>query len=159
MSCIAHNAIGADVTFQLDGVQVQSHSVVYYDDISEPLNNNPNSLQCLTDNSDCCHGSTGGHWYFPDGTEVPGGQSHVNVVGRTRGGRDQPYAAVYLHRDPQVSARVVANIAGVGLYRCEIPTSGTHGDIGVAYVGVYTRSGVSGECSYLQNTFQQISRH
>ncbi len=150
---------GADVTLQLDGVQVQSHSVVYYDDISEPVNNNANSLQCLTDNPDCCYGATGGHWYFPDGTEVLG--DYTAVVYRTRGGRDQPLAAVYLHRDPAVGAVAIANVAGVGvgLYRCEIPTSGTHGDIEVAYVGVYARGGGSGECSYLQNTFQQISRH
>ncbi len=131
------------MTLQLDGVQVQSHSVVYYDDISQPVNSNANSLQCLTDNPDCCYGATGGHWYFPDGTEVSGG-SYYNVY-RTRGGRDQPLAAVYLHRDPALSGEGVANIAGVGLYRCELPTSGTDGDIGVAYVGVYARGDGSGE--------------
>ncbi len=100
------------------------------------------------------HGATGGHWYFPDGTEVSGDSNAA--VYRTREGRDQPLAAVYLHRDPAVSAVAIANTAGVGLYRCEIPTSGTHGGIGVAYVGVYVRGSGSGE---LQNTFQQISRH
>ncbi len=135
------------MTFQLDGVQVQSHSVVYYDDISEPVNNNANSLQCLTDNQDCCYGATGGHWYFPDGTEVPG--DSTAVVYRTRGGRDQPLAAVYLHRDSALTGLEVAGNVGVGLYRCEIPTIGTHGDIEVAYVGVYARGGGSGECSYL----------
>ncbi len=113
--------------------------MVYYDDISEPENNNANSLQCLTDNPDCCYGATGGHWYFPDGTEVPG--VPTAAVYRTRGGRDQPLAAVYLHRDT-----AVANVAGVGLYRCDIPTSGTHGDIKVAYVGVYARGISDGEC-------------
>ncbi len=130
------------MTLQLDGVQVQSHSVVYYDDISEPVNNVPNSLQCRTDNPDCCHGATGGHWYFPDGTEVPGGSY---AVYRTRGGRDQPLAAVYLHRDPALTGLGAANVVGVGLYRCEIPTSGTHGDIKVAYVGVYVRGFSDGE--------------
>ncbi len=148
---------GADVTFQLDGVQVQSHSVVYCDDISQPENKNDNSLQCLTDNQDCCYGATGGHWYFPDGTEVPG--DSTAAVYRTRGGREQPEADVYLHRKLGVGGLTIANIAGVGLYRCEIPTSGTHGDIEVAYVGVYARGGGSGECSYLQNTLQQISRY
>ncbi len=136
------------MTLQLDGVQVQSHSVVYYDDISEPVNNNANSLQCLTDNPDCCHGTTGGHWYFPDGTEVSG-DSNAEVY-RTRGGRDQPLAAVYLHRDPGVGAVAIANTAGVGLYRCEIPTSGANEDIEVAYVGVYVRGGGRGE--YLVHT-------
>ncbi len=128
--------------------------MVYYDDISQPVNTNADSLQCLTDNPDCCYGSTGGHWYFPDGTEVSGDSNAV--VNRRRGGRDQPWAAVYLHRDPILSGQGVANLAGVGLYRCEIPTSGTHGHISVAYVGVYVRGSGSGE---LQNTFQQISRH
>ncbi len=131
------------MTLQLDGVQVQSHSVVYYDDISQPENNNANSLQCLTDNPDCCYGATGVNWYFPDGTEVP--VDYTAAVYRTKGGRDQPWAAVYLHRDPEVSAQGIANIAGVGLYRCEIPTSGTHGDIKVAYVGVYIRGNNLGE--------------
>ncbi len=116
--------------------------MVYYDDISVPQNNNANSLQCLTDNPDCCHGVTGGHWYFPDGTEVPGG---AGAVYRTRGGRDQPLAAVYLHRDPAVSAVAIANSAGVGLYRCEIPTSGANEDVQVAYVGVYVRGSSWGE--------------
>ncbi len=132
------------MTLQLDGVQVQSHSVVYYDDISQPESNNANSLQCLTDNPDCCYGATGGHWYFSDGTQVTG--DSIAAVYRTRGGRDQPLAAVYLHRDPGVSAQGIANLAGVGLYRCEIPTSGTHGDIKVAYVGVYARGSSDGEC-------------
>ncbi len=123
-------------------MQVQSHSVVYYDDISQPENNNANSLQCLTDNPDCCHGTTGGHWYFPDGTEVPGG---AGVVYRTRGGRNQPLAAVYLHRDQTLTGQGIATLAGVGLYRCEIPTSGAHGDIKVAYVGVYVRGSSTGE--------------
>ncbi len=127
------------MTLQLDGVQVQSHSVVYYDDISQPVNTNADSLQCLTDNPDCCYGGTGGHWYFPDGTEVPGASTPFPVVYRTAGGRDQPLAAVYLHRDPALTGQGIANIAGVGLYRCEIPTSGTHGDIEMAYVGVYVR--------------------
>ncbi len=117
--------------------------MVYYDDISEPVNNNANSLQCLTDNPDCCYGATGGHWYFPGGTEVLG--DSTAAVYRTRGGRDQPLAAVYLHRDPAVSGLGVALQAGVGLYRCEIPTSGTHGDREVAFVGVYARGGGSGE--------------
>ncbi len=142
------------MTFQLDGVQVQSHSVVYYDDISQPVNTNADSLQCLTDNPDCCYSATGGHWYFPDGTEVTGDSNAA--VYRTVGGRDQPWTAVYLHRDPAVGAVAIANLVGVGLYRCEIPTSGIHGHIGVAYVGVYVRGSGSGE---LQNTFQQISRH
>ncbi len=141
---VATVSTGADVTLQLDGVQVQSHSVVYYDDISQPENNNPNSLQCLTDNPDCCYGGTGGLWYFPDGTEVPG--DSTAAVYRTRGGRDQPLAAVYLHRDPTLMSGLgVAQQAGVGLYRCEIPTSGTHGDIEVAYVGVYARGNNLGE--------------
>ncbi len=131
------------MTFQLDGVLVQSHSVVYYDDISVPTNNNANSLQCLTDNPDCCHGATGGHWYFPDGTEVTGDSNAA--VYRTRGGRDQPLAAVYLHRDHTLSAVAIANTAGVGLYRCEIPTNGANGDIQVAYVGVYARGSSWGE--------------
>ncbi len=126
-------------------MQVQSHSVVYYNDISQPVNTNADSLQCLTDNPDCCYGPTGGHWYSPNGTEVTGDSNAA--VYRTRGGRDQPLAAVYLHRDPAVGAVAIANVAGVGLYRCEIPTSGTHGDIKVAYVGVYVRGGGSGEYS------------
>ncbi len=124
-------------------MQVQSHSVVYFDDISEPVNNNPNSLQCLTNNLDCCYGATGGHWYFPDGTNVTG--DSTAAVYRTRGGRNQPLAAVYLHRDPALTGLGVANAARVGLYRCEIPTSGTHGDIEVAYVGVYARGNNLGE--------------
>ncbi len=132
--------------FQLDGVQVQSHSVVYYDDISEPTNNNANSLQCLTDNQDCCYGATGGEWYFPDGTVVPGSSTPFPAVFRNRGGRDQPLAAVYLHGDPAIyGGQGIANFVGVGLYRCEIPTSGTHGDIEVAYVGVYVRGNNLGE--------------
>ncbi len=117
--------------------------MVYYDDISVPENNNANSLQCLTDNPDCCSGVSGGHWYFPDGTELPG--DSTAAVYRTRGGRDQPLAAVYLHRDPVPSGQGIAHSAGVGLYRCEIPTSGTHGDIEVAYVGVYVRGNNLGE--------------
>ncbi len=134
------------MTLQLDGVRVQSHSVVYYDDISEPVNTNADALQCLTDNPDCCHGATGGHWYFPDRTEVPSGSTAASAVYRTRGGRDQSLAAVYLHRDPALSAQGIANIAGAGLYRCEIPTSGANGDIRVAYVGVYVRGNNLGEC-------------
>ncbi len=119
--------------------------MVYYDDISVPVNTNADSLQCLTDNPNCCHGATGGHWYFPDGTEVTGSSTPLPAVYRTRGGRDQPLAAVYLHRDPAVGAVAIANAAGGGIYRCEIPTSGTHGDIEVAYVGVYVRGSSWGE--------------
>ncbi len=119
--------------------------MVYYDDISQPENNNPKYLQGLTDNPDCCYGATGGHWYFPDGTEVPSVSGQLPAVYRTRGGMNKP-AAVYLHRHPpSQTAQGIAHSAGVGLYRCDIPTSGTHGDIKVAYVGVYVRGNNLGE--------------
>ncbi len=136
------------MTFRLDGVQVQSHGVVYYDDISQPSNSNANSFQCLTDNEACCASRTGGHWYFPNRTQVSGGAGgppRPTAIYRTRG-RNQPEAAVYLHRDPVLSGMQVADRGGVGLYRCEIPTSGTQDDIKVDYVGVYVRGSSDGEC-------------
>ncbi len=130
------------MTLRLNYVEYQNHSIVFADDI---YTSDSTALQCRTDNPDCCSNSTGGYWYYPSGSTVLTEYQYNNVlyaywyygVYQSRGGSSEPWAAVYLHR---TSSSVTE-----GLYRCEIPTSGTHGDIEVAYVGVYWQSSSSGK--------------
>ncbi len=131
MATIRFNAYaGTGVTLRLNYVEYQNHSIVYADDINTYSYSDSTALQCRTDNPDCCSSSTGGYWYYPLGSTVS--TSTSNTVYRSKSS-----GAVYLHR---TSSSITE-----GLYRCEIPTSGTHGDIEVAYVGLYRQSSSSGK--------------
>ncbi len=132
------------MTLRLNSVEYQNHSIVYADDINTYYDSDSTALQCRTDNPDCCSSSTGGYWYLPSGSTVLTEYLydyynwHYNgYVYQSRGGSSQQWAAVYLHR--------TSSLVTEGLYRCEIPTSGTHGNIEVAYVGVYWQTSSSGK--------------
>ncbi len=118
------------MTLQLNYTEYQNHSIVFADAISAPYVADSTALQCLTDNPDCCSSSTGGYWYLPSGSAVRTYSFYAIYQSKSSG-------AVYLHRTSSSVAE--------GLYRCEIPTNGTHGDVEVAYVGVYVRGSGSGK--------------
>ncbi len=131
MATIRFNAhAGIGVTLWLNSVEYQNHSIVFADYINTNNDSDSTALQCRTDNPDCCSSSTEGYWYIPSG-------SYVRTYSRYGVYQSKSSGAVYLHR---TSSSVTE-----GLYRCEIPTSGTHGDIEVAYVGVYRQSSSSGK--------------
>ena len=60
----------AGVWLSLNGTDIANNSYVDINDIGR--GDNRNGLQCHTNNTDCCNGSTatGSNWYFPDGTRV-----------------------------------------------------------------------------------------
>ncbi len=110
-----------------------NHSVVFVGDIKRNTTSMSGvALQCQG-SSNCCE--TEGHWYYPDGTPVrnftPGG----TTLYMTRGGDNQD--SLYLHRDSTSQALASSGGRGVGLYRCQLPATGTNGVIQIIYIGVY----------------------
>ncbi len=132
------------MTLRLNSVEYQNHSIANADDINTNSDSDNTTLQCRTDNPDCCSSSTGGYWYLPSG-------SSVRTYSRYGVYQSKSSRAVYLHR---TSSSVTE-----GLYRCEIPTSGTHGDIGVAYVGVYRRDSSYGKLAIHASVLPISSRY
>ena len=116
----------ADVRFSLNGTVYQNNSVVTLEDIGE----NDDALLCRTDLPNCCRphhtgevGSVIGHWFFPNGTQVPSSGKQWDFH-RTRG-----WSVVRLNR---------RRGGEDGIYRCEIPdTANVTQSI---YIGVYTAS-------------------
>ena len=100
--------------FVLNGVTYPNGSTVLRTVIGEEAN----ALQCTTDRADCCRGGDGaaaGHFYFPNGEQVPilGNDASIRTYYRNRG-----TGFIRLNR------RSVAT--ETGQFRCEIPdASGT----------------------------------
>ncbi len=94
---------------------IPNYGIVNRDDIGEDPDN---TLQCLTNNLDCCVDS--GSWYYPDTTEVP--DSGTDYY-RSRGG---PGFGVNLHRGTGTLE---------GIFRCDTPDE--DGVLYSRYVGVY----------------------
>ena len=100
--------------FVLNGVTYTNGSTVLMTDIGE----GDAALQCTTDRADCCRDSDGtaaGHFYFPNGEQVPilGNDASIRTYYRNRG-----LGFIRLNR------RSVAT--ETGRFRCEIPdASGT----------------------------------
>ncbi len=89
-------------------------------------------LQCQGA-SNCC--GTEGHWYYPNGTPVRNFTAGGKTLYMTRGGDNQD--SLYLRRDSNAQAVASSGGRGVGLYRCQLPPSGTNGVIQIIYIGVY----------------------
>ncbi len=114
---------------RLGNQEYTNHSVVFLGDIKRNTTSMSSvALQCQG-SSNCC--GTEGHWYYPDGTPVTNAAGGPTLY-MTRGGDNQD--SLYLRRD--TTSREVASSGGrgVGLYRCQIPASGTNG---IIYIGVY----------------------
>ncbi len=105
---------------------ISNHGIVNRDDIGEGPGN---TLQCLTNNLDCCVDS--GSWYYPDTTEVPDSGSDYY---RSRGG---PGFGVNLHRRGTGTQE--------GIFRCETPDE--NGVLYSRYVGVYGPGQGTLECT------------
>ncbi len=97
---------------------VPNHAIVDTGDIGDLLSN---TLQCQTNNLDCCDPNSGGFWHFPDMTEIPrdGTVYSSSVTG--------PGLGVTLFRE------VGATLEGI--FHCQIPDE--NGDPYDLYVGVY----------------------
>ena len=110
------------VRSSLRGITYQNNSIVTLEDIGE----GDEALFCLTDQTACCHSSSGsslGNWFFPNGTRVPSSDSQWGFH-RTRG---------------QSVVRLQRRRGGVtGIYRCEIPDA--MNVIQTIYIGVYNRT-------------------
>ena len=109
----------------LRGTPYQNNSIVTLEDIGE---GDDDALLCKTNQTACCQSSdTGshalGHWYFPNGTKVPGSSDQWDFS-RTRG-----QMVVLLHR---------RRGGEEGIYRCEIPDAMNINQ--TIYIGVYSTS-------------------
>ena len=99
-------------------------------------------IVCHTDLQTCCSGSAGddsGHWFFPNGTQLPNGSIFASPLVEIRRDTQQ----VDLHRGSIVGP------TPSGMYRCFIETVAVHSDddsdttTGEAvYVGVYDTGGI-----------------
>ena len=93
----------------------------------EDIGEGDDALLCMTNFNACCRtsytetGSTLGHWYFPNGSEVPSSGEQWDFY-RTRGQSE----VLLNHRRGGVA----------GIYRCEIPDSANVTQS--IYIGVYT---------------------
>ena len=119
-----------DVWFSLNGTTYQNNSCVTLEDIGE----DDDALFCVTNLTACCRpphtieNMSHGNWFFPNGTRVPGSDSHGDFY-RTRG---------------QMWVRLNRRRGGVaGIYHCKIPNSMNVTHTQTIYIAVYTTS--SGE--------------
>ncbi len=113
---------------RLGNHEYSNHSVVFVGSIKPSTT----KLQCQG-SSNCC--GTEGYWYYPDGTPVRDLMAGGTTLYMTRGGDNQD--SLYLHRNSTAQAVSSAGGRGVGLYRCQLPATGTNGDIQIIYIGVY----------------------
>ena len=119
------------VSFSLTGPALADHSYV---DLST-VGSASDSVVCHTDLGTCCssgQGSHRGHWYFPDGTQLPFAGSSVPIG---------------LGRAAQIAVirRTSGATGPTGIYRCDIPTDAVHSDDDSlresVYVGLYPANG------------------
>ncbi len=126
---------------KLDTQMYTNHSVVYVGDIGST---GLKRLQCQGARN-CC--GTEGHWYYPDGTPVRNFTTGGTTLYMTRGGDNQN--SLYLHKDSTAQAVALSEGRGVGLYRCQLPASGTNGVIQIIYIGVYRAGGHHGKGKFV----------
>ena len=104
-----------------------------------------NPLQCLTDYSSCCEGTTGG-WEDPAGMAIQEGASGATMfyVTRTTSGE------INLNRFPDQSSQQLS-----GMYQCEIPDSSGELEMVFIYLGNASTGelGGGGSCAYTSLDF------
>ena len=118
--------------FSLRGITYQNNTRVSLEGIGE----GDDALLCITNQTVCCSppytgemGFTIGNWFFPNGTEVPGGV--VNATSGTRWNfyRDRGEMVVRMHR---------RRGGEYGIYRCEVPDA--RNITQAIFIAVYTGS-------------------
>ena len=118
----------------MKGQSYSNHGLVSIDDIGEFDSTDDNSLNCVSDLSDCCSSANAanerGEFEFPDGSEVP-------TLGDIRNGyyRNRGVDRIFLNRRPEGTAQ--------GLFQCQIRTVASPGTYEEFYIGVYDEN--SGE--------------
>ena len=100
-------------------------------------------IVCHTDLRTCCGGSAGddrGHWFFPNGTQLPNGSIFASSLVERRRDTQQ----VDLHRGS------IVGYTPSGMYHCFIETVAVHSDDNfdtntgeAVYVGVYNTGGIN----------------
>ncbi len=124
--------LSVGITVRLGNQEYTNHSVVFVGDMPKTARATMSGeLQCQGSRN-CC--GTDGHWYYPDGTPVTNTAGGPTLY-MTRGGDNQD--VLYLRRDSAAREVAASGGRGVGLYRCQIPASGTNGVIQIIYIGVY----------------------
>ena len=93
------------VYIHLRGKNYTNNSVISIGEVGVGVD----ALLCITDMECCCDNYTGGNFYYPNNTEVPGPEE--------RGGEfmyyDREHKMIRLNRKPEVNL--------TGKYHCEIP--------------------------------------
>lgn len=118
-----------DLTLMFDMDVLQNNSIFDLDMIGEEVSL---SIQCLTSRDDCCDSistrSVGtGNWFLPSGDVLT---SLRNTPAGIDFYRDRNFGGIDLRRRNNATMPE-------GVYKCEIPRTGTTGDVDIAYIGIY----------------------
>lgn len=127
--CVKMAASQQTLSLQFDSTPLLNNSIFPLESIGEEISS---SIQCLTTRPDCCDSdstrSVGtGDWFAPSGDVL-------TSLTRSPVGVD-----FYRDRDPGgIDLRRRNNATSPeGVYRCQIPQTGTSGAVDVAFIGLY----------------------